>query len=74
MTFVAQNRQGQLRPAYARYIAISGNNFVSNAWRPDSEATVGNASLRTVLGFLGRMSGNAFQEFWPDVRRHFTGK
>ena len=74
MTFVAQNRQGQLRPAYARYIAISGNNFVANAWRPDSEATVGNASLRTVLGFLGRMSGNAFQEFWPDVRRHFTRK
>jgi hypothetical protein len=74
MTFVARNRQGQLRPAYARYIAIPGNNFISNAWRADSEATVGNASLRTVLGFVGRMSGNAFQEFWPDVRQHFTRK
>jgi hypothetical protein len=72
MTLVARNRQGQLRPAYARYIAIPGNNFISNAWRADSEATVGNASLRTVLGFLGRMSGNAFQEFWPDVRRRFS--
>jgi hypothetical protein len=71
MTFVAQDRQGQLRPAYARYIAISGNNFISNAWRADSEATVGNASLRTVLGFMGRMSRNAFQEFWPDVRQRF---
>jgi hypothetical protein len=73
-TFVAQNRQGQLRPAYARYIAISGNNFVSNAWRAESEATVGSASLRTVLGYLGRMSSNAFQEFWPDVRQRFYRK
>jgi hypothetical protein len=74
MTFVAHHRQGQVRPAYARYIAIPGNNFISNAWRTESEATVGNASLRTVLGFVGRMSGNAFQEFWPDVRQHFARK
>ena len=74
MTFLAENRQGRLRPAYARYIAISGNNFLSNAWRADSEATVGNASLRVVLGFLGRMSSNAFQEFWPDVRQRISRK
>jgi hypothetical protein len=72
MTFVAQDRHGRLMPAYARYIAISGNNFLSNAWRADSEATVGNASLRTMLGFLGRMSGNAYQEFWPDVRHSLS--
>ena len=69
-----RNRHGQFRPAYARYVAIPGNNFISNAWRADSEATVGNASLRTVLGFLGRMTSNAFQEFWPDVRRRFDRK
>ncbi len=74
MTFMAQDRQGQLRPAYARYIAISGNNFISNAWRADSEATVGSAGARTVLGFLGRMSKDAFQEFWPDVRQRFYRK
>jgi len=74
MTFLAQNRQGRLMPAYARYIAISGNNFISNAWRADSEATLGNASLRTLLGFLGRMSSNAFQEFWPDVRQRLSRK
>jgi len=72
MTFPAENRQGRLRPAYARYIAISGNNFVSNTWRPDSQATVGDTSLRTLLGFVGRMSSNAFQEFWPDVRQRFS--
>jgi len=71
-TFLAENRHGQLMPAYARYIAISGSNFISNAWRPDSEATAGNAAFRTLLGFVGRMSSNAFQEFWPDVRHRFS--
>jgi hypothetical protein len=74
MTFLSQNRHGELRPAYARYIAISGNNFISNTWRADSEANVGHASLRTLLGFVGRMSGNAFQEFWPDVRHRLFRK
>ena len=31
MTFLAENRQGQMMPAYARYIAISGSNFISIA-------------------------------------------
>jgi hypothetical protein len=74
MTFLAPNRNGQLRPAYARYIAVSGNNFLSNAWRADSEATTGHAVLRTFAGFLGRMSRNAFTEFWPDVRRRILKK
>ena len=74
MAFLAENRRGHLMPAYARYAAISGNNFMSNAWRADSEATVGSASLRILLGFVGRISSNAFQEFWPDVRRRFSGK
>lgn len=74
MTFMAQNRQGHLRPAYARYIAIPGNNFLSNTWRADSGATVSRASLRTALGFLGRFAGNAFDEFWPDVQRRFFNK
>jgi len=72
MTFVAENRQGHLAPAYARYIAISGSNLISNVWRPDSEATAGNAAIRTLLGFVGRLNSNAFQEFWPDVRHRFS--
>jgi hypothetical protein len=35
---------------------------------------VGNAVFRTLLGFLGRMSSNAFQGFWPDVRHRLPGK
>lgn len=73
MTVLAPGRDGRLRPAYARYAAISGSNFLSNTWRPDSEANTSHATLRVSLGFLGRMGSNAFQEFWPDVRRRWFG-
>jgi hypothetical protein len=70
MSFLAHNRSGQLSPAYARYLAMPGNNFLSNTWRADSEANNRAAAVRTGLGFLGLMGKNAFTEFWPDVNRH----
>lgn len=73
-TFVAPGPNGQYRPAYARYAAITGNNFLSNAWRADSEAAASDAAIRTVTGFLARMGANAFREFWPDVARRVFKK
>jgi hypothetical protein len=67
--FLARNRSGGTIPAYARLIAIPGNNFLSNTWRVDSEADANHALRRTLAGFLGDMAGNAFAEFWPDVRK-----
>ena len=69
LTFGAYRSNGELAPAYARYIAISGNNFLSNTWRARSESNAGQAALRTLLGFAGRMGSNAFQEFWPGIKR-----
>jgi hypothetical protein len=46
-----------------------GNNFLSNTWRADSEANTSNAVVRCVWGVLGRMTSDAFAEFWPDVKR-----
>jgi hypothetical protein len=69
MAFLAHNRDGEVRPAYARYLAIPGSNFLSNTWRADSEATSNDALLRTLWGFLGAMGSNAFTEFWPDFHR-----
>jgi hypothetical protein len=75
MTFLAHGRDGQLMPAYARYISTPGNNFLSNSWRPDSEANTRSALLRTGWGFLGLMGKNTFTELWPDLRRYvFHGK
>jgi hypothetical protein len=71
MTFLARNREGNLMPAYGRMAAITGSNFLSNTWRADSEATANRATMRVGLGILGRMAGNAFEEFWPDVRQKF---
>ena len=73
MTYMASNRDGQLHPAYARFIAIPASNFLSNTWRPDN-TTVDSALSRTALGFLGRLGGNAFNEFWPDVSRRVFRK
>jgi len=74
MTFLARNSDGGTRPAYARFIAIPGNNYLSNTWRANHEATAGDASVRVAIGFLGRMGGNAFSEFWPDVKEHLFHK
>jgi hypothetical protein len=71
MTFLAMNRDGRTMPAYARYAAVGGSNFLSNAWRADSDATAGHATVRIGLGFLGRFGSNAYFEFWPDVKNRF---
>jgi hypothetical protein len=68
-TFVAPRSDGTLHPAYARYIGNVGNNFLSNTWRVQGENGPGSAALRCLLGVVGRMSGNALAEFWPDVRK-----
>ena len=68
-TFLAPDRSGRWRPAYARYIGNVGNNFLSNTWRADSEANTSKAIVRCVWGVLGRMTSDAFAEFWPDIKR-----
>jgi hypothetical protein len=68
LTFVARKRDGHFAPAYARYIAIAGNNFLSNTWRVDSEANTHDAVIRTADGFAGRLASNLFEEFWPDIK------
>ncbi len=68
-TFVAPSRNRELRPAYARYLAVAGNNFLSNTWREQSESDTSHALQRTALGLLARMAGNAWSEFWPDAKQ-----
>ncbi|MCU1338161.1 MAG: hypothetical protein JWO19_3742 [Bryobacterales bacterium] len=69
MTFLARNRNGELMPAYARYISIPTNSYLSNAWRADSEADGRHAAIRIPMSFLTRAIGNAFTEFWPDATK-----
>jgi hypothetical protein len=69
LTIAARRGHSTFGPAYARYMAIAGNNFLSNTWRAHSEANTRDALLRTSEGFAGRMAANAFEEFWPDVKK-----
>lgn len=71
-SFRARHRGGDYEPAWARYIAMSGNNFLSNTWRVHSEANTHDAVIRTGEGFLGRMASNAYEEFWPDVKKRIS--
>jgi hypothetical protein len=68
-TFAAPRKDGAWHPAYARFAGNVGNNFLSNLWRVESENGANDAALRCVWGVLGRMGGDAFAEFWPDVKK-----
>jgi len=70
MTVSARRKSGHLAPAYARYIAISGSNFLANAWWASSGSHATDALLRTGLALTGRLAANAWDEFWPSVRPH----
>jgi hypothetical protein len=74
LTFAARGHAGSFGPAYARYMAIFGDNFLSNSWRVHSEANTHDALLRASEGFGGRMAANAFEEFWPDIKMHVFHK
>lgn len=69
LTFRAYHPDGERHLAYARFVAMFGNNFLSNTWRVQSEADWQHALVRTAEGFGGRALSNAFSEFVPLVWR-----
>ena len=71
LTFRAYGNDGERHPAYARFIAIFGNNFLANSWRAHSEADLQHAMLRSGEGFGARFLSDALNEFVPAVWRKF---
>jgi hypothetical protein len=71
MSVMATNEEGEVVPAYARYMTVPANSFLTNAWRPDSHATADRAARRISLAFVDRIIGNAFVEFWPAMMKPF---
>ena len=69
-TFFTRRSDGHFAPAYARFIAIPGTNFMSNTWRVQAEADTPHAMERIGFGFAGQAGANAFHEFWPSVKSH----
>jgi len=66
MAFVDHNRAGGTQLAYARYLAVPGGILISNTWRLD-QSTAGHVTHQVALGFLSRITSNAFSEFVPDL-------
>jgi hypothetical protein len=73
-TFMTRRRDGHFAPAYARFMAVPGSNFLSNTWRPDSEADAYHAGIRTIEGFGGVLGSNAWDEFWPSIKARLFHK
>jgi hypothetical protein len=71
---LAQGRDGRLRPAWARYAGNTLNNVIENAWLPPSQTTAAQTALRSGMGFVTRIGGNLWGEFWPDVVRRLKKK
>jgi hypothetical protein len=69
LTVRAYHPDGERHPAYARYVAVFGNNFLSNTWRVPSENDWQHALERSGEGFAGRAISNAVSEFVPQVWR-----
>jgi hypothetical protein len=67
--FLAYRPDGRLAPAWGRYAGNTVNNLIENTWLPPSVTTARQTALRSANGFLGRLLGNLWEEFWPDVRK-----
>jgi len=68
--FLAPRRDGRLAPAWGRVAGNVFNNVIENSWLPPSVTTGQQTALRSAEGFVGRLIGNLWSEFWPDVSRH----
>ena len=67
--FLAQRRDGRLAPAWGRYAGNIANNLIENTWLPPSVTTGRQTVIRCSMGLVSRLGGNAWEEFWPDVRK-----
>jgi len=69
---LAQRRDGHLAPAWGRYAGNVFNNIIENSYLPPSVTTPGQTTIRSLNGLLGRLAGNLFEEFWPDIKRRLN--
>jgi hypothetical protein len=68
-TIAAPNRNGKPEPAYARFLAYSSSSWISNSWREPSDTSTEHVFIRVGFAYMDRIAGNAFNEFWPDVKQ-----
>jgi hypothetical protein len=68
---IAPRPDGSFKPAWGRYAGNVFNNIIENSWLPPSQTTASATAWRSVGGLLGRLGGNLWGEYWPDVQKRF---
>ena len=68
-TVTTRNNQGGLTFPGWRLAGSVGGQFVSNAWRPESDRGAGDTMIRVSISLGFDAASNVFKEFWPDIRR-----
>jgi hypothetical protein len=71
---LAPRPDGHLAPAWGRYAGNVVNNVIENTYLPRSITTPKQTVIRSVNGLVGRLAGNLFDEFWPEIRQRFRRK
>jgi hypothetical protein len=70
-TFICENDNGKLMPAYSRFVADYGAAFISRAWYPreyhnvEAGISAGSVAIGVDVGM------NFLREFGPDIKRVF---
>jgi hypothetical protein len=73
-TFVTHTDSGGRTISAWRFAGNYGAQFVSNAWRPESQRGVGDTMLRGTISISYDLAANTFKEFWPDIKRRVFKK
>lgn len=69
-TFVTRGHNGELMPAYSRFVADFGMPFIAAQWEPYRFTPA--RAFSTGIGGIGfAVAANIGTEFWPDLRRKF---
>jgi hypothetical protein len=66
---LSERRDGRLRPAWSRFIAVPVTSVAENAWLPPGERTAKATAIRAGTGLIGRVASNLYREFRPETKR-----
>jgi hypothetical protein len=73
-TVLAPRRDGHLAPAWGRYAGNIVNNVIENPFLPPSIQSREDIVWRSAAGMAGRLIGNLWDEFWPDIHAWLAGR
>jgi hypothetical protein len=66
---VSHKDSGDIRPGYTRIIAATAGVLVARRWYPEPDRTIGRCIGAIALSITLAAGKNAFNEFWPDIKR-----